>query len=399
MGCQNSTPNIAHVSPIDNKNLSNRIAPVQLNAGKEGRDANRPTSRGFERLVNQRSFEKQNSKEKDALEQDQLFKMSLPLPPVAQPRPNINNSTPLSTLPKILTPKAIKFQPPHHPRVARHASKTPELLLRASKDPKEGINPVPIRSYSRGPKSNLPPETVVGDFDIEFSDSEEPSRNHKSNDNLNIELVKKADSTMPTAQQLSLVNTMKMSPQPPLCTSKDESPVEAIDKEEQPEEQAEGEEEEGEMKVIMFKINRRRVKLVLKNLALHQTQKPPRPPSVMQPKSVMDFKSFDHLSGSSGMTGGLVKQGSFIEQSVKHSQASHCYNAEGKLKVNQYEMLERIGKGAFGEVFSAKNSIDKKHYAIKVIREKKLKLSLALNNPGEEAQCILGEIATYKKLV
>ena len=48
--------------------------------------------------------------------------------------------------------------------------------------------------------------------------------------------------------------------------------------------------------------------------------------------------------------------------SVRYSQASRTYNAEGTLKINQYELLRKIGWGSYGEVFRVRDVKDKKVY-------------------------------------
>lgn len=52
------------------------------------------------------------------------------------------------------------------------------------------------------------------------------------------------------------------------------------------------------------------------------------------------------------------------ENSVRHSQASKTVNAEGTPKINHYELLNRIGRGSFGEVMRARHAISKQYFVV-----------------------------------
>lgn len=112
-------------------------------------------------------------------------------------------------------------------------------------------------------------------------------------------------------------------------------------------------------KEVVFKVNIRKVKLVMKKEEIIRESEE----NESLPDSPGDRENI--VSGSVTSQLNRTFQSSFKEEgSVKHSQASKTYNAVGNLRVNQYEFLNSIGRGTFGQVFKVRHLKDKKLYVL-----------------------------------
>ena len=304
---------------------------------------------------------------------------------VDEPHDILNNTSTLS-LPFFSVPMAGKTTHVQQAsKFSRPIAKTPDIGLRI---PRSSDNNTLDLCYARSLPRNIRPKITFGveahGLELEensLSDSEYTHNKERYNKSL-----RRAPTIGHLLVDLPNPNKVSLRKQTPNLNTA-----------------AERIEEDGEdQNIIRFKINRRRVKLIKKEefvpKPLPQVSRSPSP-SYPVLRSQRDLQSEYGGSQGSNLTFPLVHT-SFKDNSVKHSQASKTLKADGSLKVNQYEMHQKIGKGAFGEVRKALNTIDKKYYAIKIIQGKKQQLRLGMGmDSNNEAECILGEIATYKKLV
>lgn len=110
-------------------------------------------------------------------------------------------------------------------------------------------------------------------------------------------------------------------------------------------------------KQVAFKVNQWKVRLLFKR------EKVINEPEDMSSdsESLRDKDNMVNISFNSQLNRTL--QSSFKEEgSVRHSQASKTYDAVGNLRVNQYEFLNLIGRGTFGQVYKVRDIKDKKLY-------------------------------------
>lgn len=86
------------------------------------------------------------------------------------------------------------------------------------------------------------------------------------------------------------------------------------------------------------------------------------------------------------------------EKTIIHSNLSRTQNEEGREMINQYKVLNSIGRGSFGKVVKALNTENKKYYAIKVLKKSKMKLKITLSLGMANNFDVLNEVNIIKKM-
>ncbi|CAD8204273.1 unnamed protein product [Paramecium pentaurelia] len=93
---------------------------------------------------------------------------------------------------------------------------------------------------------------------------------------------------------------------------------------------------------------------------------------------------------------GVDKKVMGSQKQINHSIMKKEVTEDGQVKINQYTILQELGKGSFGKVKLAKDNNNKK-YAVKICDRKKLKLKL-LSSKLDAYSLLDKEIAIMKKV-
>ena len=92
--------------------------------------------------------------------------------------------------------------------------------------------------------------------------------------------------------------------------------------------------------------------------------------------------------------------GSNNEASVKHSSCiSHTMTETGNTLINNYKIINTIGRGSFGKVVRVLDIKDRSYYALKTLKKSRMKLKVSLSLGTANGYDVLNEINIIKKMV
>ena len=92
--------------------------------------------------------------------------------------------------------------------------------------------------------------------------------------------------------------------------------------------------------------------------------------------------------------------GSNNEASVKHSSCiSHTMTETGNTLINNYKVINTIGRGSFGKVVRVLDIKDRSYYALKTLKKSRMKLKVSLSLGTANGYDVLNEINIIKKMV
>lgn len=106
------------------------------------------------------------------------------------------------------------------------------------------------------------------------------------------------------------------------------------------------------------------------------------------------------MNGSSYlMPNDISYYGSNNEASIRHSSCvSQTVNEEGREMINQYKVINIIGRGSFGKVMKVLNTETNENFALKTLKKSRMKLKVSLSLGSANGYDVLNEINIIKKM-
>lgn len=126
-------------------------------------------------------------------------------------------------------------------------------------------------------------------------------------------------------------------------------------------------------------------------------------PDLLNTSSVFDPSEKPHISSKPSSAGTRSSSPRLKRPPTKESRSVSICETENVLQLNQYRLMDEIGKGSYGVVRLCYSDFDQSNYAMKIISKKRVMRKAGLRRPGEKGkntglENLQREIAILKKV-
>lgn len=126
-------------------------------------------------------------------------------------------------------------------------------------------------------------------------------------------------------------------------------------------------------------------------------------PDLLNSSSVFDPSEIPHISSKPSSAGSVSSSPRLKRPPTKESRSVSICETENFLQLNQYRLMDEIGKGSYGVVRLCYSDFDQTNYAMKIISKKRVMRKAGLRRPSEKGkntglENLQREIAILKKV-
>lgn len=126
-------------------------------------------------------------------------------------------------------------------------------------------------------------------------------------------------------------------------------------------------------------------------------------PDLLNSSSVFDLSEVPHISSKPSSAGSVSSSPRLKRPPTKESRSVSICETENFLQLNQYRLMDEIGKGSYGVVRLCYSDFDQTNYAMKIISKKRVMRKAGLRRPSDKGkntglENLQREIAILKKV-
>ncbi|XP_078362502.1 calcium/calmodulin-dependent protein kinase kinase 2-like isoform X2 [Oculina patagonica] len=125
-------------------------------------------------------------------------------------------------------------------------------------------------------------------------------------------------------------------------------------------------------------------------------------PDLLNTSSVFDPSEIPHISSKPSSAGSRSSSPRLKRPPTKESRSVSICETDNFLQLNQYRLMDEIGKGSYGVVRLCYSDFDQNNYAMKIISKKRVMRKAGLRRPSEKGnpglENLQREIAILKKV-
>lgn len=126
-------------------------------------------------------------------------------------------------------------------------------------------------------------------------------------------------------------------------------------------------------------------------------------PDLLNTSSLIDPFEIAHISSKPSSAGSQTSSSRLRRPPTKESRSVSISETDNSVQLNQYRLMDEIGKGSYGVVKLCYSDFDQTNYAMKIISKKRVMRKTGLRRPGEKAknsglESLQREIAILKKV-